>query len=105
MTLERIEEKCIHFENEKNDGKKELEPMSTHAIEALIPVGIVHFSRLITVHIKNYFSAMRNISYFCLFRGKGDGSMALRCFLCKRKRFLGTEKLKMNQSGIYLKSI
>ena len=38
VTLERIEEKHIRLENEKNDGKKELESMSTHAIGALIPV-------------------------------------------------------------------
>ena len=46
--------------------------MSTHAIRALIPVGIVHFSRFITVHEDNYFGAARNISYFSLFRGKGE---------------------------------
>ena len=109
VMLERIEEKHIHFENEKNDGKKELESMSTHAIGALIAVGIVHFSRFITVHIENYFSAVRNISYFCLFRGKGDGSMASRRFLCKRKKFFRNRKNKnepeWNLPKIYLNEL
>ena len=37
--------------------------MSTHAIRTLIPVGIVRFSRFITVQVENYFGATRNISY------------------------------------------
>ena len=94
VTLERIEEKCIHLENKKNEGKKELESMSTHAIRALIPVGIVHFSRFITVHVENYFGATRNISYLSLFRGKGNGSMVPRHFLCKRKKFFRDRKIK-----------
>ena len=77
--------------------KKELESMSTHAIGAFIPVGIVHFSRFITVQVENYFGTTRNISYLFLFRGKGDGSMVLRHFLCKRKKFFRDRKIKIEQ--------
>ena len=68
--------------------------MSTHAIGAITPVGIVRFSRFITIHVENYFGAARNISYLSLFRGKGDGSMVPRRFLCKRKKFFRDRKIE-----------
>ena len=77
VALERIKEKRICLENEKKEENQDEEAMSSHAIRALTPIGIVHFSRFITVHTMNFCGATRNISFCSLFRGKDDGSMAL----------------------------
>ena len=94
VMLERIEEKRFRSENKKKGENEKLESMSTHAIGALKPVAIVRFSQFITVHVKNYFSTARKISYFCLFRGKGDGSIKPRQFLCKWKKFFRDRTIK-----------
>ena len=106
LALERIEEKCIPLENKKKKENEDKEAMSSHAIRALTPIGIVHFSRFITVHVENYFGAARNISFFFPFsEGKKMDPWYCNIFCANGKSSSGIEKSKMNQSGNHLKSI
>ena len=51
------------------------EQLSTHTRYAIIPRAIKRFDRFITVQVENYYECARNISYFSLFRGKGNGEI------------------------------
>ena len=42
---------------------------------AIIPRAIKRFDRFITVQVENYYECARNISYFSLFHGKGNGEI------------------------------
>ena len=49
--------------------------LSTHTRNAIIPRAIKRFDRFITVRVENYYECARNISYFSLFHGKGNGEI------------------------------
>ena len=95
IPIERTEEKRIRLVNEKKKKNEKKEEMSTHTRDAIKAVGIVRYSKFITVHVENFFGCARQISFFSLFRGSGDGSIEKkRCFLCKRKKMFKNRSLK-----------
>ena len=71
-----------------------VQTLSSHTREALVPVAVSQFSRLITVHVENIYGSAHCIPYVVLYRGKGNGliEMAKMCF--KRKPCFKGRKLK-----------
>ena len=95
IPIERMEEKRIRLVNEKKKKDEKKEEMSTHTRDAIKAVGIVRYSKFITVHVENFFGCARRISFFRLFRGSGDGSIKKKQrFLCKRKKIFKNRSLK-----------
>ena len=72
----------------------DVQRLSFHMWEALVPVAVSQFLRFITVHVENIYGSACCIPYIVLYRGKGNGliEMAKMCF--KRKPCFKGRKLK-----------
>ena len=86
IPIGRTEEKIIRLENAKKKSNERKEEMSTHSCSALKAVGITHYSKFITIHVENFFRCAREISFFSLFRGSGDGSIGKKGSFCAKGR-------------------
>ena len=72
----------------------DVQRLSFHMWEALVPVAVSQFLRFITVHVENIYGSACCIPYIVLYRGKGNGliEMAKMCF--KRNPCFKGRKLK-----------
>ena len=73
---------------------RDVETLSSHTREALVPVAVSQFSPFITVHVENMYGSARCIPYVVLYRGKGNGLIEMAKMCLKKIASFKGRKLK-----------